>query len=321
VRINKFGGPEVLEIEECNIPSPEPREILIKVEAIGINPVETYIRAGTHYKPNLPLTPGHDASGVIHQIGRDVKNFKVGERVYTSQTLTGAYAQYTLTSETGVHKLPEHFTFEQGAAINTPYATAYHAIFQIGRATEGETILVHGASGGVGIACIQLAKSKKLVIIGTAGSEEGLQFVQNLGAHHVLNHRDENHFEKIMKITNNKGVDVVVEMLANVNLAKDLKILAERGRCLIVGSRGPIEIDPRDTMAKRSEILGVALGKATAEEKTIIHQNLYQLFLSNDLNPIISYRYKLSEVAKAHHQIINPPSTGILGKLILLPYD
>jgi len=319
VRVHQFGGPEVLQLEKIGIRSPGPQEILIKVEAIGVNPVETYMREGTYYQPKLPLTLGNDAVGIVDHIGANITKFKVGERVYTSSTLTGAYAQYTLASETSVHSLPPNLTFEQGAGINTPYSAAYHALFQRGRARQGESLLIHGASGGVGTAAVQLARSQNLFIIGTAGSEEGVKLVRNLGAHQVFNHRNSTYFESIMKIMNNQGVDLILEMLANLNLGRDLKILAEGGRVCVVGSRGPVEINPRDTMSRRADVLGVSLHTATQQEKTNIHHHLYQLFLSNSIKPVISRSYKLSEVRDAHRQLIDP-SSGALGKLILLPF-
>ena len=262
IRVKEFGGPEVLRLEEVPTPQPGPGEVLVRMHAIGINPVETYIRAGTYARlPELPYTPGNDGAGVVEQVGTDVSEFKAGDHVYTAGSLSGTYAEFALCKKEQVHPLPANVSFAQGAAMGTPYATAYRGLLQRADAKPGETVLVHGASGGVGTAAVQLARARGLRVFGTAGSDEGLKLAREQGAHEVFDHRAPDHFEQIMQATGGHGVDVIVEMLANVNLGKDLTILAKGGRVVIIGSRGPVEIDPRDTMQRDADVRGMILAK------------------------------------------------------------
>src|SRR2546429_4365094 len=143
IRVHEFGGPEVLRVEEVPTPEPGPGEVLVRMHAIGVNPVETYIRAGTYaYKPALPYAPGDDGAGVVEQVGPDVNQFKPGDRVYTAGSLSGTYAEFALCRAEQVHPLPANVSFAQGAAMGTPYATAYRGLFQRAKAKPGETLLV-----------------------------------------------------------------------------------------------------------------------------------------------------------------------------------
>src|SRR6266496_146350 len=183
IRVHEFGGPEVLRLEEVPTPRPGPGEVLVRIHAIGVNPVETYIRAGTYARlPALPYTPGNDGAGVVEEIGSDVNEFKPGDRVYTGGSLAGStYAEFTLCKTAQVHPLPENVSFAQGAAMGTPYATAYRGLFQRADAKPGETVLVHGASGGVGTAAVQLARACGLRVFGTAGSDQGRKLAREQG--------------------------------------------------------------------------------------------------------------------------------------------
>src|SRR5262249_11024688 len=155
---------------------PGPAQVVVRIHAAGVNPVETYIRAGVYpRKPELPYTPGTDGAGVVLLTGKDVSRFKPGDRVYVAQPLTGTYAEQTLCEESSVFPLPAHMSFAQGAAVHIPYATAFRALFDRAAAQGGETVLIHGASGGVGIAAVQLARAAGLRVVGTAGSERGLK--------------------------------------------------------------------------------------------------------------------------------------------------
>src|SRR5580658_1304293 len=218
IRVQQFGGPEVLQLKNVPDPEPGPRQVLVHVRAVGVNPVETYIRAGRYPDLSLPYTPGTDAAGEVAQIGALVRDVTLGARVYTSGSLTGAYANMTVCEAADIHPLPDKISFAEGAALGTPYGTAWRALFQRARATPGETVLVHGASGGVGTAAVQLARAAGLTVIGTAGSEQGAQLVRSLGANHILNHRLPDYMADVLKLTENRGVDIILEMLANVNL-------------------------------------------------------------------------------------------------------
>lgn len=317
--IRTFGPADVMTLEDVPAPMPGPGQVLVQVKAIGVNPVDIYIRSGTYaLKPNLPYTPGTNAGGIVVATGSGVSSVRKGDRVYTHGAApgSGAYAEAMLCEEAQVHPLPEHISFAQGAAVGTPYATAWRALFARAQAKPGETLLVHGASGGVGIAATQLARAWGMRVIGTAGTDKGVALVRAQGAHDVLNHRDADYINRIMPLTGGRGVDVVLEMLANVNLDKDLDVLALRGRIVSVGNRGRIEIDPRKLMSKDGVILGMTMFNATAEDLRTIHAALGAGLENGTLNPIVSREFALEQAAQSHGAVLEP---GALGKIVLIP--
>ncbi len=317
IRVHQFGGPEVLQLDEVPVPLAGPGQILVRVQAVGVNPVDTYIRSGAFAaKPPLPYTPGSDAAGIVEKVGGDLHQFKSGDRVYVGGSLTGAYAEYVLCEPAQVHPLPDKVSFSQGAAVNTPYATAYRALFQRARAVAGEVVLVHGATGGVGIASVQLARAAGLVVIGTGGTTEGLRLVKEQGAHHVLDHRAPDYLKQIMDLTNGRGLDVILEMAAHINLGKDLTLLAKGGRVAVIGSRGPVEINPRDVMASDGAILGVMGNNASDAEKAGIHAALGAGLENGTLRPVVRKELPLAEAAQAHKAVMEP---GAYGKIVLAP--
>jgi len=295
---------------------PGPGQVLLRMHAIGVNPVETYQRSGSNPAIQLPWTPGMDSAGVVEAIGAGVSRTKPGERVYTSDTITGSYAEHALCEERSVHQLPSNITFQQGAAINIPYATAYRALFHRARAQGGEVVLIHGASGGVGIAATQIARAAGLTIIGTGGTDAGRKLVAEQGAHHVLDHRDPGYLDEILKLTNQRGVDIILEMLANVNLGKDLPLLAKHGRVIVIGSRGNVEITPRELMRRDADIRAMTLFNATDDELTGIHAALAAGLEQGTLRPVVGREIKLSDAAKAHVAVLEP---GAYGKIVLVP--
>jgi NADPH:quinone reductase len=316
IRVHEFGGPELLRLEEVPTPQPGPGQVLIRMHAIGVNPVETYIRAGTYaHKPALPYTPGNDGAGVVEQVGADVNEFRPGDRVYTAGSLSGTYAEFALCKTTQVHPLPGNVSFAQGAAMGTPYATAYRGLFQRADAKPGETVLVHGASGGVGTAAVQLARARGLRVFGTVGSDEGRKLAREQGAHEVFNHRAPDQFEQIMKATSGHGVDVIVELLANVNLGKDLTILAQGGRVAIIGSRGRVEINPRDAMQRDADLRGLVMPNTSPADLASIHAALVAGLENGTLRPVIGKEFPLAEAAQAHRAVMEP---GASGKIVLV---
>jgi NADPH2:quinone reductase len=316
IRVKEFGGPEVLRLEEVATPKPGPGEVLVRIHAVGVNPVETYIRAGKYARlPELPYTPGNDGAGVVEQVGANVSEFKLGDRVYIGGSLSGTYAEFALCKKEQVHPLPANASFAQGAAMGTPYATAYRGLVQRAAAKPGETVLVHGASGGVGTAAVQLARAHGLRVFGTAGSDKGLKLAREQGAHEVFDHRADDHFEQIMKATGERGVDVIVELLANVNLGKDLTILAKDGRVVVIGSRGPVEINPRDTMQRDADIRGMILPNTPPAELARIHAALVAGLENGTLRPVIGKEFPLAEAPEAHRAVME---SGAVGKIVLV---
>lgn len=313
--VKEFGSPEVMKLEEIPVPEITANQVLIKVKAAGVNPVDTYIRSGNYAGlPKLPYTPGKDAAGIVEAIGESVSKLKVGDRVYTADSISGTYAEFVVCKENQVNYLPENVSFEQGAGIFVPYATSYRALFQKAKAKLGENVLVHGASGGVGIAAIQWAKNAGLTVIGTASSEEGKKLVKEQGADFVFDHSEENYLQQILKSTENKGVDVILEMLANVNLVKDFDVLAKFGRIVVIGNRGSLEFNPRLTMGKDAIIYGMSLFNFSSEEEAEIHQKIYQGLENGYLNPIVGKTFQLEQAPQSHHEVIE---TKAFGKIIL----
>jgi NADPH2:quinone reductase len=313
--VHEFGGPDVMKIEEVPPPSAGPGQVVIRVRAVGVNPVDTYIRSGTYArKPNLPYTPHADIAGVVEAVGSGVTKVKAGDRVYAFLAEAGG-AELARVEEWQVYPLPDRVTFQQGAALGVPYGTAWRALFIKASARPGDTVLVHGASGGVGGAAVQIARAHGLRVIGTAGTEEGVRLVRAQGAHEVLNHRDADYLAKIPALTGNRGVDVVLEMLANVNLDRDLDVIAPRGRVVVIGNRGRVEIDPRKMMGKDGIILGMTLFNTSRDEFQQIHSGIGAGLENGTLSPVISKELPLDQAPAAHKAVMEP---GALGKIVLL---
>ena len=316
IRVHQFGAPEVMKLEDVPDPKPGPGQVVVTVRAAGVNPVETYIRSGIYGPRDFPYTPGSDGAGVVEAAGPGVKRVRAGDRVYLAGSVTGTYATKVLANESQVHPLPENVSFQQGAAVYIPYATAYRALFQRARAEPGETVLVHGASGGVGVAATQIATARGLVVIGTAGTERGRRLVLEQGARHVLDHAAPDYLDRLMDLTGGQGVDVILEMLANVNLAKDLTVLARGGRVVVVGNRGSIEINPRETMKRDASILGMTLFNASERDLSGIHAALVAGMANHTLRPVVGREFPLSDAAAAHAAVMAP---GSHGKIVLIP--
>jgi NADPH2:quinone reductase len=320
ILVREFGNPDVMKVENLPTPTPGPSQALVRVRAAGVNPVETYIRAGTYArKPNLPYTPGSDGAGEVESVGADVKDWKRGDRVYIAgdnvSAGTGTYAEYALCAPAMLHHLPPKTTFGQGAAMGVPYATAYRSLFHRAQARPGDTILVHGATGGVGIAALQLGRAHGMTLIGTGGSDRGLAIVREQGAL-AVSHKDPNYLEEVLRATGGRGVDVILEMAAHINLDKDLSVLAPRGRVVVIGNRGRVEIDPRQTMARDGAILGMTLFNVTPPELVSIHAALVAGLANGSLNPIISRELPLADAPRAHEAVMEP---GAHGKVVLTP--
>jgi NADPH:quinone reductase len=317
IRVEQFGEPEVLKLADVPKPQPARGQVLVRVHAAGVNPYETYIRSGKYSRiPPLPYTPGSDGAGVVEEVGEGVTAFKSGDRVYTAGSLTGTYAELALCDAEQVHRLPDNASFAQGAALGVPYATAYRALLQRAHALPGETVLVHGATGGVGTAAVQIARAHGLRVLATGGTDKGRQLVREQGAHEVFDHHAPDYPARIMDATGGNGVDVILEMLANVNLAKDLTLLARGGRVVVIGSRGRVDIDPRDAMARETDIRGMVLFNASPAELAGIHAALFAGLEIGSLRPIIGKELPLAEAAQAHKLVME---SGAFGKIVLVP--
>lgn len=318
ILVREFGAPDVMTLETLPDPKPGPSEVRVRIRAVGVNPVETYMRSGAYArKPALPYTPGSDAAGDVDAIGSDVTGVKVGDRVYIHATIggnVGAYAERAVCTPAQVHPLPDNVSYAQGAALGVPYATAYRALFQRAGARPAETVLVHGATGGVGLAAVQIARAHGLRVLGTGGSDRGLEAVRAQGADAVFNHKTTGYLDQILQATGGRGVDVVLEMAAHINLDKDLGLLAPRGRVVVIGNRGRVEIDARQSMARDAAILGMLLFNATEADLASIHAALVAGLANGSLAPVIGRELRLGEAARAHDAVME---SGALGKIVL----
>jgi NADPH2:quinone reductase len=317
--VRQFGGPEVLQLAEIPTPAPESGQVLVKIKGAGVNPADTYMRTGTYaVKPPLPYTPGGDGAGTIESIGPGVTTWKPGDRVYIAGNTTGTYAEYAVASSSQVYRLPDRISFSQGAGIHIPYATAYYSLYDVAHARPGETVLVHGASGGVGIAAVQIARAAGMRVIGTASSEKGRELVKREGAHEALDHKDPKHFDRVMELTGNKGANVIVEMLANVNLGNDLKILAQHGRVAVIGNRGEVQINARDLMSRMGTIGAMTLWGVSPEEQAGIHSAILAGLENGTLRPIVGEEIRLADAIRAHKEVMEH-GEGAQGKIVLVP--
>jgi NADPH2:quinone reductase len=316
IQMLSFGEPEVLKLVEVEEPVPAENEVRVKLYYAGVNPFEAYIRAGGYafYTPEFPYIPGFDGAGIVDEVGPGVTRLKIGDRVFVASVpakrQTGTYAEKVVCDASAVYKLPESVSFEQGAALGVPVTAAYRALFHRGRLKPGETVLVHGASGGVGILAVQLAKYAGAQVIGTAGTEEGMELIKEAGADAVLNHSQPDYLEAISSITNGAGVDVIIEMLANVNLEKDLQYINKYGRVVIIGNRGSLDFNPRMTMAREADILGMAVWNAPEEEYQQSLAAVEAALKNGGLKPLVGTILPLEEAAKAQAEILTSKAKG-----------
>jgi NADPH:quinone reductase len=322
IRVHEYGGPTVMKLEEVPDPVAGAGEIVVRVRAAGVNPVDTYIHTGTYArKPPLPYTPGMDGAGDVESIGAGVTEFKVGDRVFiagTAHTAAGAgtYAERAVCVVSQLTCLPARTSYEQGAALGVPYMTAYRALFHRAQARPGETVLVHGATGGVGVGCVELAHARGLTVIGSGGTDAGLALARSHGADVVVNHRTPDYTDQIMAATGGRGVNVIIEMAANVNLERDLTMLAKFGRIVLVGNKGRVEIDPRQAMGRDAAILGMTLFNVDEDARREIQAALIAGLDNGSLNPMVGRSIPLAEAASAHVAVMEP---GAHGKTVLIP--
>jgi NADPH2:quinone reductase len=317
IRVGRFGDEDTLEYTEVPVPEPGPGQVRVRVHAAGVNPADTYIRTGTYafFTPALPYTPGFDGAGVVDAVGAGVTSTAPGERVFLSSLgaagFSGAYAEFAVTDAAEVQPLPDTLSFAQGAAIGVPCATAWRALFQKAALRPGETVLIHGASGGVGIPATQLARDAGATVIGTAGTADGAELVRAAGAHHVLDHTAAGYRDQLTDL----APSVIIEMLADVNLVNDLEVVATYGRIVVVGSRGSLEFAPRLTMRKEATIHGTALWNATPAERAAALAAVSAKLGSGTLRPVVGTELPLHAAAEAHRRILVP---GAKGKLVLI---
>ncbi|HQA30474.1 MAG TPA: NADPH:quinone reductase [Propioniciclava tarda] len=314
VQASAFGDSSVLSLVELPSSEPGPGEIRVRVHAAGVNPVEVYIRNGGYaaYEPGMPYVPGFDAAGVVDAVGAGV-DCAVGDRVFVASRDTGTYAELVVADASSVWPLPAGVSFAQGASLGIPGLAAHRALFERGGLKAGEQVLVHGASGAVGYLAVQLARAAGASVIGTAGSDEGLAAVRDLGVP-VVDHRAPDQYDQIKALTGGHGVDLIVEMLANENLVDDFTCLATFGRIVVVGNRGALEFNPRLVMGKDADIRGVANWNASPAARATALGDLAAKLADGSLVPRVGREFPLAEAAAAQDYVM---TSKALGKVVL----
>ncbi len=327
IRTAAFGGPEVLTFEDIADPTPGAGEVVVDIKAAGLNPSDVYMLTGVYLVvPDLPFTPGYDAAGVVSSLGEGVSGVNVGDRVIVGAPLSlddsrkdlgiiGCFAEKVVRRAADLSKLPGNTSFAQGAAIGVPYATAHYGLFGRGGGKAGETVFIHGASGAVGTAAIQLAKRAGMRVIGSAGTAQGLDLVRQLGADLAVNHKEDGYIDEVRDASDG-GPQLILEMLANENLATDLDLIAKFGRIVIIGARAETTINPRAIMMKDADVRGLVLFNASREDREAIMDDLVAGLADGSLSPIIGTEMPLAETAAAYAKVMEP---GAHGKIALVP--
>ncbi|MFY0611130.1 MAG: NADPH:quinone reductase [Hyphomicrobiaceae bacterium] len=321
IRAHSFGGPEVLQLDDVDDPTPGAGEVVIDVRAAGVNPADTYMRSGTYaIVPELPYVPGGDAAGIVASVGEGVVDYAVGDRVFagTAQSFdfTGCYAEKVKRKIGEIAHLPDRVGFAEAATFGVSYTTAHYALFMRGNAQAGETVFIHGASGSVGTSAVQLAKRANLKVIGSGGTDKGLELIMKAGADHAVDHTAPNYLDDVRRFTNDKGPELILEMLANVNLAADMDLAAKYGRIIVIGNRGEITITPRVAMMKELDIRGIALWNSTREQMKPILSDILAGVADGTLKPVVGKQFPLAEAEAAHIAVLEP---GAHGKIVLVP--
>lgn len=314
IEVKNFGPSENLQLADVSLRAIEPNEVKVKLFAAGVNPSDVYTSTGTYaIKPQLPYTPGLDGAGIVEEIGELVKDVQVGDRVFVASLpgkTTGTFAQAVICEAHTVMQLPEHISFGQGAALGIPALTAFRAVVQKAHVEAYHTVLIHGASGAVGLQAVQIAKSIGALVIGTASRAEGKAFVKEAGADYVVDHLTADNLEQVLEITNGNRPDVIIEFLANENLATDLQLIAEYGKIIIVGNRGEITINPRVIMQKECDVTGMVLFNLTDDMHHVLMTNVAMLLDANKLTPIVGQSYKLADAGQAFDAVMAGEHSG-----------
>ena len=300
---NEFGSTKNLTLEEVKSPEPGAAQVLIDVHAAGINfPDVLTVQGKYQFKPSLPFTPGIEVSGVIKKVGKDVKMRKVGDEVI-STLQTGAFASEVVTSENSTF-LKGNMSFEQAAGFALTYGTSYYALKQRARLVAGETVLVLGAAGGVGVATIQLAKAMGANVIAAASNDTKLDFAEEAGADLRINYTNENLKERVKELTNGQGADVIYDPVGGDFSEQAFRAIAWNGRFLVIGfASGPIAKMPLNlALLKGASLVGVFWGSWSAREPNESQNNFSELIKMVDdkkFTPLVTEIFKLEDHASA----------------------
>lgn len=319
IRVEQWGGPEVLQMTDVPKPSPGPGEVLIQVAAASVNYADTMQRRGTYPSgPEPPFIPGLEVAGHIVARGDGVHDVEEGQPV---MTFTGGrgYAEFVVVPAHLVMPLPEGYRLEEAAAFPIVFLTAYFALKSFGRLTAGESVLIHAAAGGVGTAAVQLAKQMGARVFATASSEEKLQRVRELGADELINYKEQDFAEIVRRITGGRGVDLILEMVGGEVFQKSLDALAPFGRLVTYGIAGgrPAPVTNRQLILNNLTVAGVNLNLiARTPRLATTMRELLEFIRGTRIRPIIGHTFELSQAVEAHRLLESRES---FGKIILKP--
>ena len=321
VRIHKYGGPEVLVYEEVPTPEPGPAQILVRVEAATVNPVDVSVREDRFPTPKAPpKTLGSDGAGVVERVGRDVSSVTPGDEVFFSGLgigSEGSYAEYALIAEAQAVPIPAGLTFVDAAALGMAFPAAYYGLVTRGAVQAGETVLVQGAAGGVGSASVQLAVALGARVIGTVSGAAEAELVRSLGAEATIDYRTEDVVARARELTGGKGPDLVHELVVSVNLPADVRLLATGGRIVCTG-QGPAPeatVPIGDALAKDATLLFMNLNNAKRAGVAAIAREIAKMAAEGRVKPVIGQTLPLAEARRAHELLAGDH----LGKIVLLP--
>lgn len=320
VEISSFGGPEVLKLNQREIPTPEGNQILIQNASAGVNRPDILQRSGSYNPPKEASDlPGLESAGTIVAVGERVTRWKIGDEV-CALLPGGGYAEYSLTHENHALPVPAGMDFNTAAAICETYFTVWSNVFMRGGLKAGETILIHGGSSGIGTTAIQLAELFGARVFTTVGSAEKAGVCKELGAELVINYKNQDFVEEIRDITGRKGVDLILDMVGGDYLPKNVKILADDGRLVqIAFLQGPkIELNFAQLMVRRLTITGSTLRPQSDLAKARIAEDLMEKVFpyleTGRIKPIMDSTFKLDEVVEAHKKM---ESSKHIGKIVL----
>ena len=319
IQVQKVGGPEVLTLVDIPIPEPKPNEAVVKVSAAGINFIDVYFREG-RYPAALPFVSGQEASGIVSEVGAEVKSFKPGDRVaYTA--VMGAYAEYAAVPADRLVRVPEGITLQQAAAAMLQGMTAHYLVYDTYPLKKGETALIHAAAGGVGLLLVQMAKNIGARVLATTGTEDKAKLAREAGADEVIVYSQQDFEAETKRLTGGKGVDVVYDGVGKTTFDKDLNILRPRGYLVLFGGASGA-VPPFDlvTLSRKGSlyvtrpILGNYI--ATHEELQQRAAQVLNMISNGTVKLRISHIYPLRDAQQAHRDLEARKTTG---KLLIIP--
>jgi NADPH2:quinone reductase len=320
IAISEAGGPDVLKETTVSVPVPGKSEVLVRVRAAGVNRPDVLQRLGMYPVPaDASPLPGLEIAGEVVACGDSAERWKVGEKIM-ALTHGGGYAEYCCVHESHCLPAPASLTMIEAAAISETFFTVWYNVFMRAKLQDGEAILIHGGSSGIGTTAIQLAKANGAVVITTAGSEEKCDFCRGLGADHAINYKDSDWEALVGELTGGNGVDVVLDMVAGPYMQKNINVLGRDGRYVIIAFlQGPsAELNMRAVLGKRLTITGSTLRPQTIAEKAAIAADLevkvLPLLESGTVRPIIHSTFPLAEAGRAHALM---ESSAHMGKIVL----